>query len=243
MSVYLVARNEGGLPIYRQIRDVLVTEIHDLYKAGDSLPSETELALRFGVNRHTLRRAIDELVIDGCVERRHGKGVFVLEPAINYSIGSSTRFTETLHSQGKNTISRVLRKLVMPAKGTIASRLHIQEGEEVIFIETLRSVELNPFCVISHFIPLQNFSYLLERYEMGSLHEFIKMHFGIELKRSDSLISSVVSDIADASLLNMPRHAPMLRVKSLNLDFDSNKPVEYAITRFRGDATQLSVKY
>jgi len=243
MSVYLVARNEGGLPIYRQIRDVLVTEIHYLYKAGDSLPPETELALRFGVNRHTLRRAIDELVTDGCVERRHGKGVYVLEPAINYSIGSSTRFTETLQSQGKNTTSRVLRKLVMPAKGTVASRLQMQEGEDVIFIETLRSVELNPFCVISHYIPLQGFPYLLESYENGSLHEFIKMQSGIKLKRTESLISSVVPDVADASLLNMPRHAPMLRVKSLNFDLDSNKPVEYAITRFRGDATQLSVKH
>ncbi|MCW8988525.1 MAG: phosphonate metabolism transcriptional regulator PhnF [Gammaproteobacteria bacterium] len=243
MSVYLVARNEGGLPIYRQIRDVLVNEIHDLYKAGDSLPAETELALRFGVNRHTLRRAIDELVSDGCVERRHGKGVFVLEPAINYSIGSSTRFTETLQSQGKNTTSRVLRKLVIPAKGTVASRLQIQEGEDIIFIETLRSVESNPFCIISHFIPLHKFYEILESYEMGSLHEYIRMHFGIELKRSESLISSVVPDIADASLLNMPRHAPMLRVKSLNLDINSNEAVEYAVTRFRGDATQLSIKH
>lgn len=243
MSVYLVARNEGGLPIYRQIYDVLVNEIHGLYKAGDSLPAETELAIRFGVNRHTLRRAIDELVADGCVERRHGKGVFVLEPAINYSIGSSTRFTETLQSQGKNTTSRVLRKLVIPAKGTVASRLQIQEGEEVIFIETLRSVESNPFCVISHFIPLQKFSVILEMYGIGSLHEFIKINFDIELKRSESLISSVIPDVADASLLNMPRHAPILRVKSLNLDTNSNEPVEYAVTRFRGDATQLSIKH
>ena len=243
MSVYRIARNEGGLPIYRQIRDVLVNEIHDLYKAGDSLPAEAELALRFGVNRHTLRSAIDELVTEGCVERRHGIGVFVLEPAINYSIGGSTRFTETLQSQGKNTTSRVLRKLVVPANGTVASRLQIQDGEDVIFIETLRTVESNPFCIISHFIPFRGFSDLLENYEKGSLHEFIKVNFGLELERSDSLISSVVPDIADASLLNMPRHVPVLRVKSLNLDQNLKEPIEYAVTRFRGDATQLSVKY
>jgi len=242
MSVYLVARNEGNLPIYRQIRDVLVIEIQGLYKAGESLPAENELALRFGVNRHTLRRAIDELVTDGLVERHHGKGVFVLEPTINYSIGSTTRFTETLQSQGRSTTSRVLRKQVIPVRGTIASCLHINDGDEVIFIETLRTVESKPFCIISHFIPLKLFPDVLESYDDGSLHEFLKVNHGIELTREESLVSSIFPDAEDASLLNMPRHAPVLRVKSLNLDITSSKPVEYAVTRFRGDATQLSIK-
>ena len=242
MSVYLVARNEGNLPIYRQIRDVLVNEIQGLYKAGDSLPAENELALRFGVNRHTLRHAIDELVTDGLVERRHGKGVFVLEPTIKYSIGSTTRFTETLQSQGRSTTSRVLRKQVIPARGTVASRLQIIDGDEVIFIETLRTVESKPFCIISHFIPLKLFPDVLESYDDGSLHEFLTIHHGIKLIRKESLVSAILPEVEDATLLNMPRNAPVLRVKSLNLDMTSSKPVEYAVTRFRGDATQLSIK-
>ena len=242
MSVYLVSRNEGNLPIYRQIRDVLVNEIQDLFQAGDSLPAEKELALRFGVNRHTLRRAIDELVSDGLVERRHGKGVFILEPAINYSIGSSTRFTETLQSQGRSTTSRVLRKQVIQARGTVASRLQITDGDEVIFIETLRTVESKPFCIISHFIPLNAFHNVYESYNEGSLHEFLKKCGGVELRREESLVSAILPGAEDASLLNMPRHEPVLRVKSLNLDVKSSKPVEYAVTRFRGDTTQLSIK-
>jgi len=242
MSVYLVARNEGSLPIYRQIRDVLVNEIQELYQAGDALPAENVLARRFSVNRHTLRRAIDELIADGLVERLHGKGIFVLEPAINYAIGSATRFTETLHSQGRSTTSRVLRKQVLFARGTVASRLGLKDGDDVIFIETLRTVEAKPFCVISHFIPLKPFSNILDNYDTGSLHEFIKTHYGIQLKREESLISAVLPEVADASLLNMPRQAPVLRVKSLNVDANSNKPVEYVVTRFRGDATQLSIK-
>jgi len=242
MSVYLVARNEGNLPLYRQIRDVLVIEIKDLYKAGQSLPAENKLALRFGVNRHTLRRAIDELVADGFVERRHGKGVFVLEPTINYSIGSTTRFTETLESQGHSTTSRVLRKQIIHAQGTIASQLQTNDGDEVIFVETLRTVESKPFCIISHFLSLKLFPDVFESYNDGSLHKFLKIHHGIELKRKKSLVSSVIPEAEDASLLNMPRHAPILRVKSLNLDIMSSKPVEYVVTRFRGDATQLSIK-
>ena len=242
MSVCLVARGEGGAPIYRQIRDVLVKDIRQFYKSGDTLPSENELAQRFGVNRHTLRRAIDEIVADGLVERRHGKGVYVLEPAINYSIGSTTRFTETLQSQGKTTSSRVLRKQLVHAKGGVACRLEIQEGEKVIFIETLREVEKKPFCVISHFLPYTPFPEVFDSYEFGSLHNFLKQHNSVELTRTESLISAVLPEADDATVLNMPKHSPVLRVKSLNINSQTKIPVEYAVTRFRGDATQLSIK-
>jgi len=240
MSVYLIARNEGGIPIYRQIRDVLVNEIAAHYKPGDILPAENELAERFGVNRHTLRRAVDELVADGLVERYHGKGVFILEPAINYAIGSKTRFTETLESQGHTTVSRVLRKQLIPARSSVASRLQIKEGKPVVFIETLREVKNKPFCIISHFISASTCPAILNSYDHGSLHDFLKLHCDIELKRSESLISAVLPEADDASLLNMPKQAPILRVKSINLDINSAKPIEYSVTRFRGDATQLS---
>lgn len=240
MSVYLIARNEGGIPIYRQIRDVLVNEITSLYKPGDCLPTENELAERFGVNRHTLRRAVDELVADGLVVRYHGKGVFILETTINYTVDSKTRFTETLKNLGHSTVSRVLRKQLVPARGGVAKSLQLQEGESVVFIETLREVDHKPFCIISHFLPALTCMAVNENYNSGSLHDFLKKHCSIELKRCESLISAVLPEADDARLLNMPKHAPVLRVKSINLNITTNKPVEYAVTRFRGDATQLS---
>ena len=242
MSAYLIVRKEGSAPVYRQISDVLIKEIRELYKPGDALPSEKDLAERFGVNRHTLRRAIDELVNDGLVQRYHGKGVFVLETAINYTIDSQTRFTETLHHLGYSTASRVLRKQLIPARGGVAERLQLAEGAQVIFIETLRQVENKPFCIISHFLPAQTCSAILDDYHRGSLHEFLSQRCSIRLKRQESLISAVLPEVDDARLLNMPRNTPVLRVKSINLDMTTGLPVEYAVTRFRGDATQLSFK-
>jgi len=239
MSVYLVARGEGSTPVYRQIRDALANEIRERYRSGEFLPPEGELAERFSVHRHTLRRAIDELVADGFVQRFHGKGVFVVEPAISYAIVSNTRFTETLESLGITTKSQVLRKQVIPATRGIASKLKIKEGVEVVFVETLRAVEAKPFCVISHFIPSQMCPEIFEHYDSGSLHRFIKKSCGIEVKREESLVSAVLPEAGDTRLLNMPRHAPILRVKSTNVDVESGRPVEYAVTRFRGDAIQL----
>lgn len=242
MSMQLVRRGEGSRPVYKQISLVLRQEIQNLYKAGDLLPSESDLALRFNVNRHTLRRAIDELVTEGLVMRRHGKGVLVLAPAIDYSINANTRFTATLESRGMSTHSRVLRKQTIPARGGVAARLQLPEGEPVLFLETLREVEGRPFCVIAHFLPAALVPQVTDSYEQGSLHAFLEKHCGISLQRTESLISAVVPEPDDAALLNMPRNLPVLRVKSVNVDSHSRKPVEYVVTRFRGDATQLSVQ-
>ena len=62
MSVQAIKRGAGLRPVYIQISHALRQEIQNFYKAGDTLPSESELASRYSVNRHTLRRAVDELV-------------------------------------------------------------------------------------------------------------------------------------------------------------------------------------
>jgi GntR family phosphonate transport system transcriptional regulator len=242
MSVRHIQRGEGSIPVYRQISQMLRQEIRNFYEAGDVLPTEADLSQRFNVNRHTLRRAVDELVTEGMVERRHGKGVFVLAPAIDYAIGSRTRFTENIEALGVSTQCRVIRKQIILASGGVSKRLKVAEGSEVIFLETFREVDGKSFCVISHFLPLATFPQVFEHYDGGSLHGFLEHHCATKLKRSESLISAVLPESDDASLLNIPRYLPVLRVKSVNLAIDNDEPVEYVVTRFRGDATQLSVK-
>lgn len=161
-----------GKPIFRQIADSLQQDVLQHYQAGDCLPSEQELADRFSVNRHTLRRGIDELVDLGLVERVHGKGVFVLDAPVDYAIGKHSRFTENLEALGKTSDSRLLRKLEIMAKGNVAKRLQIDEGEPMLWLETLRQVDGKPFCLISHYLPLKRLGDGVRDYQNGSLHAF-----------------------------------------------------------------------
>lgn len=227
--------------LYVQIRRALEDEIERLYKPGDALPPEPELAERFSVNRHTLRRAVDELVQAGVLERRHGRGTFVLDAPVDYAVGRETRFTELLESLGKTTASRVIRKIVIPARGGVATRLALAEGAEVVWIETLRRVDERPFCVISHYLPRARVADALDGYAGGSLHAFLAERCGIRLRRTESVVSASLPLGDDASLLAMPQNRPVLRVKSVNVDDRDGRPVEYALTRFRADRVQLKV--
>jgi GntR family phosphonate transport system transcriptional regulator len=240
MSLYAVERDSPEA-LYAQIARRLELEITHLYKAGAALPPETELAGRFGVNRHTLRRAVDELVAAGMLERRHGRGVFVVDGLLDYKLAAGTRFTETLNALGKSTDSKVVRKLIVPASARIAERLAIAFGEPTIWIETLRLAEDYPLCVISHFLPARKYRQVFDDYAVGSLHRFLETRYGCVLRRTESLVTALLPQGDDAKLLGIAQNRPVLRVKSLNVDSRYDSPVEYALTRFRADRIQLRV--
>jgi GntR family phosphonate transport system transcriptional regulator len=240
MSLYAVSRDRG-LALYVQIAQKLEQEISQQYGPGDGLPSEGELALRFGVNRHTLRRAVDELVDKGLLERRHGKGVFVLESNLEYPIGTGTRFTENLGALGLSTSGRIVRLQQCPASGRVAERLGLALGAPVHWIETLRSADERPLCLISHFLSVERFPELAEEYGGGSLHEHLKSAHGCVLRRTESLVTADLPQGDDARWLGIPHNRPVLRVKSLNVDTRHHTPVEYAVTRFRADRIQLRI--
>lgn len=239
MSLYAIER-DTGIALYAQIAEVLEREYVRQGAPGDRLPAEGDLAARFGVNRHTLRRAVDELILEGLLERQHGVGVFIADRLLDYKLGSRTRFTQTLSEIGVATDTRVVRKMIAPASAGVARNLNIDAEEEVLWIETLRVADGQPLCVISHFMPLHPYRELLDGYQSGSLHAMLQQHCGT-LRRTESLVTAVLPQGDDAKLLGITQQRPVLRVKSLNVLEQNAAPVEYAITRFRADRVQLCI--
>lgn len=71
------------LPLYERVRQAIASSITDgTYGPGDRLPSEARLAEDLGVNRLTVRRAIEELARAGVVESRQGSGTYVSAPIV-----------------------------------------------------------------------------------------------------------------------------------------------------------------
>jgi len=239
MSLYAIDR-DTGISLYAQIAEVLERDYVRQGSAGDKLPSEGDLAARFGVNRHTLRRAVEELITAGLLERQHGVGIFITGQLLEYRVGTNTRFTQTLTDIGISTETKVVRKMVAPASAGVARNLSLAPDDHILWIETLRIADGIPFCVISHFLPVKPYGDLLNDYHSGSLHDLLSACSG-KLRRTESLVTAILPQGDDAKLLGITQNRPVLRVKSLNvIDLDST-PVEYAITRFRADRIQLRI--
>jgi GntR family transcriptional regulator, phosphonate transport system regulatory protein len=235
-------RRQNDLPVFKQISNILADEIQKDLKPGHLLPSETDLAKRFKVNRYTVRRATSELVTLGLLETLQGKGTIVKQRPINYSIHSTTRFTETLENAGRLAESLVLQKVGIPAEQDVAKMLEIEEGQPVILVETLRKMDGLPFALGSHFLPLDRVFEVMRSYHGGSLHEFLLQHYGIRLRRKISLISAIAPTQYDMDLLGIRGNHPLLRVKSVNIDQATGQSLELVVSRFKGISTQLSVE-
>jgi len=226
--------------VYYQISKALRDEISEHYQLGDRLPTEPEIAERFAVNRHTIRRAVDVLIAEGLVQRQHGSGTFVTAQPIDYPIARGTRFTENLNKHNRLTKTSLLRKLIIPARGGVAEKLALTPETPVIWLETLRMVENSPFCIISHFLPHETFEFVMDDFEGGSLHRLLMAYKIVPVRRA-SLVTSMLPMGEDAKYLQMPSSQPVLRVKSVNVDEKKHQPVEYAVTRFRADRVQLNI--
>src|SRR5580692_12116321 len=132
----LLARG-AGVAVWRQIEQILAAEIAAQgFGEEGRLPSEGELAKRFGVNRHTVRRAMLGLAAQGLVSVEQGRGTFVQPGAIDYSIGRRTRFTENLREQSHVTAGKVLSTARVKAEPTVAKALGVRAGSIVYRIES-----------------------------------------------------------------------------------------------------------
>src|SRR5689334_8378893 len=77
-----VIDREVKVPKYRQVETELRREIEEaLYQPGQKLPTDAELGVRFDTSRLTIIRALQDLQLEGLVERKAGSGTYVRRPA------------------------------------------------------------------------------------------------------------------------------------------------------------------
>ena len=91
-----------------------VLDLIEQLGVGEAIPSERQLSSTFGVSRLTVRAALDELVREGLLVRRHGSGTFVSEPKIAQEL-TMTSFTDDMRARGLRPESRTLDLRVVPA--------------------------------------------------------------------------------------------------------------------------------
>lgn len=140
------AGKAGSAPVYSQLAALLREKIglHE-WAPGSRIPSEHELMARFGISRGTVRRAISELVDEGFLVQVRGSGTFVSERALSHPAGErSLSFGESLREQGKDFVTHVLEKRVVPAPADVAEHLCIQPDSPVLYLLRVRTVDGKP---------------------------------------------------------------------------------------------------
>lgn len=228
--------------VYQAIAAQLEAELSSKYRCGEYLPSEKQLAERYAVNRHTLRRAVDELVSKGLVQRRQGVGILVLMRPYNYPLHSQARFSQNLMEQGSHPTSERLLAVLRPCNAEIAAALGCAEGETVIHLRTLRRVNGVPVCVINHYLADLHWWPTLQQFTSGSLHDYMQQHLSLSLSRKQTRITARRAQAKESTLLEVALHSPLLCVRTLNITGEQ-KLAEYSVSLTRADMIELTLEH
>lgn len=231
---------ESGLAVWRQIEETLAEEIRARrWEEGQRLPTEAELSARFGVNRHTLRRAVGALVDRGLVRVEQGRGAFVRENVLEYLVGRRTRFTENVMRANRSPGGRLLSLKRIRAPKTAAGPLRLAAGTALLQVETVGQVDGRPLSYATHWFPAKRFPDFAGVYDASHSITSVMEHHGIaNYERAVTKVTGRMPDVAEAEILGQPRNRPILFVEAINVD-PEGVPVQLTNARYAADRFQI----
>jgi GntR family phosphonate transport system transcriptional regulator len=234
-----VSRHDG-VALWRQIANRLQQDIGaGSYPPGGRLPTEAELSQHFRVNRHTVRRALEELSRGGLVRVEQGRGSFVAEDVLEYAVEARTRFSEWVRRHNKEPSGRVLQLKETAADQHVASALAIRPGSKVVLLERLGFADDRPVSLAQHFFPVVRMRGVLDALRgSDSITEALKAVGVTDYLRQLTRVTARLPNPDEAELLRMPRNRPLLVTENVNVD-RAGVVVEFGTSRYPTPRVQI----
>lgn len=209
-------------------------------KDGDKLPAEEELCSYFNVSRITVRKALNELLYEGYIIKKHGKGSYVSSGVAKMQLNSLQGFTEEMRSRGLVASSKILNVELQNADTIVADKLQIDENSKVYCIERLRLANDEPMSIEKVYIPYYLCSDI-EKYDLtNSLYEILDKQYGLYPKKAEESIEASAAGKREQEVLKIKLRAPVLKIERLSY-LSNNTPLEYVTSIYRGDKYKFYV--
>jgi len=233
---------ERGVMLWRCIADDFEQAILiGKHENGSKLPAESEIAARYGVNRHTVRRAMAELGARGLVQTERGSGTFVKTDKLSYPISRRMKFSEIVTAAGHEAEGRLQGHSHETASEDIARDLGLKPGDEVVRLEILRAADKVPISVSTTWLSAERYGDAAKVFRRVRSITRMLEHFGVaSYRRKWTRISAGFADAVDAGRLRLSVHRPVLIVEGLNVTED-DEPIMLARARFSADRVELVV--
>jgi len=231
-----MSRIAAASPLYIQIAEALLDRIESgELPPGERLPSEREWSEQLGVNRMTLRRALQLLEMQGLLVRRRGNGTYIAEPKIERQAGKLVLFARGMARRGFVPGARVLTLEKRQATAVEAQQLKIPVAAPVYFVFRIRLVNQEPVMLERFTVPAQRFPGF-EQYDFAVrlVSDVMEQEYGIAEVRARQSLEPVVASEYEADLLGIKAGAPLMLERRLGID-ENDQPVEYGRDLYRGD--------
>ncbi len=232
-----------GVAAWRRVADAIEADISSgRLLPGDRVAPEQQLAERFGVNRHTVRRGLSALAERGLVRATQGSGTFVEARPLAYPIGLKTRFSEIMAKAGKEARGEFVSAEHGTADAVIAAALGVTSGAPVLEMHTINRADGVALSLARSFFPLPRFLGLDQMFATkGSLTKAYKKLGIDDYKRLSTRITARPADAGEAQSLDIPPGRTLLVVNSINVDMAGER-IQATQSRFVADRVELVVE-
>lgn len=231
------------IPLYHQLKELLLTEIRQSMRPGQQLPTEQELIQRYQLSRITVIQALKTLEQEGLVHRIRGKGTFVARPKIEQRLSKIFGFTQELQQRGMDPGTRLLGADRVPAEEKIAAELEIPAGSEVWKIRRLRLADGEAIAIQTAYLPVARCPDLdVDKLAVSpSLYRILREDHGLlAIKARESYVAGALTDAREAKLLQSRVGSPVLLATRTTFDA-GGRAFEFVVSVLRGDRYTLYV--
>ena len=229
-----------GVTRWRRVADGIRAAIGD-GSVADRLPAEGALAERFGVNRHTVRRAIAALAADGLVRAERGRGTFVrgAGPRLPYAVGPRTRFRDNVLAQSRRPAGRLIRAERVRADAELARALDCAPGADLHRLERVSGADGQPLSLATSWVPAGRFPSMAEHLaETGSVTEAFRREGVADYRRRETRVTAERLAAEDALHLAASPDGLVLVARAVDVD-GAGRPIQALRTRFHADRVEL----
>jgi GntR family transcriptional regulator len=239
MSEYSSTR----LPLYAQVEDVLVARISSgALPTGTQLPSEEELIREFDVSRTTIRTTIQNLVRQGLVEIRRGRGTFVASPKIVQELTELTGFVEDMKVLGRIPTARVLSRELVPADPSVAEKLMIPPGTTVVQIRRVRLSDGLPLSFDETYLPEDlGRRVMTDDLAKEPIFTLLEERYDTPLVEAEYVLEAATADPAVAAALEISIGSPIFLIERTSYT-SGHRPVDYEKLHYRGDHIRFKTR-
>ena len=207
-------------------------------RPGARLPTEAQLAVQHGCNRHTVRRAMESLVRTGLVRVEQGRGAFVCDDRISYSVTARTRFSEWVRRENREPEGRSLHVREQEATREVAAGLGVQPGHIVALQERLGLADGVPVTLACHWFDPVRLPGILMALRAGGITSALAAVGVPDYVRRTTRVTARMPTAPEAGLLQVTRTRPVLVCENTNVD-TAGEVVEFCIAIYPSSRVQV----
>jgi len=240
---YILINKFSSIPLYIQLHNSIRTAIEDgTLKNKEKLPTEIELCATFHISRPVVRQAYSELLTQGIIVRKKGKGTFVNKELINRNFTSELyNFTGEMDRQGKKPKTKVLVVEIITNDPNIFPLLQVNEGDQVLHLKRLRLADDVPVYIEDSYIDLKEFPGMEKvDFSANSLFSLFETKYHRPVHKTHNVYTAELVSDTYATLLDVEKHSAAHRVQSWTYDA-LGRCMEVSVAFFPGERNTYDV--